>query len=629
MTHNQPPLHFSKLPDKPGKNSRESGIAYVAILFLLTILGSLSLAFILKVGTETSAIQNRGAGMKAYYLAEAAANHAMWQLLHSDAAPGGFRINNKNDDAVEDFGGSVKLDDDKLELGQKKFVGLRFNNVLVPKDAIITNAFVQLRAEDSNTESTSLTIRCEKTNTSTSFVSTNGNLSGRVKTSASVIWNNVPGWIKSSTYTTPGLKSIIQEIVNQTGWSSGNSLTVLLESTNSNGKRKVIPHDKSVPDSPILYIEYTSTSGVVSDIYIMNSLAGGRYGYKTRRHSNNTFATIATVGAAGENVIHQSYVLYVKPPVQKLLLFVVVNATSLNSLEISRKNMLTGWGYTVTPISQGDSQSNFDIAVAANKVAYISSTLGSATLLGSKLRNANIGIVNENLKQIRELGIADGESQTNDSTISITDNAHYITLPFSLGNLAVFTNTVGMYKITSPLASGLRVLAKAGGANQPSVGVLEAGAGMHGGGTAPGRRVQLPWGYQTLDFAMLTPDGQNLVKRAIEWAEGMDIILGKIYVHDIAMGWRFQGSKYYGQATVWIKDQSGANVVGATVNGYWSGSVSASKSGVTGSDGKIMLESPGVLVGGTFIFTVSDVTKTYWQYDTVLNVETSDSVTAP
>ena len=49
------------------------------------------------------------------------------------------------------------------------------------------------------------------------------------------------------------------------------------------------------------------------DKYYMHSLAGGRYGYKVRRHTDTTFATVATVGAVGEYVVHQSYVLYVKP----------------------------------------------------------------------------------------------------------------------------------------------------------------------------------------------------------------------------------------------------------------------------------------------------------------------------
>ena len=47
------------------------------------------------------------------------------------------------------------------------------------------------------------------------------------------------------------------------------------------------------------------------DRYYMHTLGNGRYGYKVRRHTNTTFATVATVGAVGKNVVQQSYVLYV------------------------------------------------------------------------------------------------------------------------------------------------------------------------------------------------------------------------------------------------------------------------------------------------------------------------------
>ncbi len=103
----------------------------------------------------------------------------------------------------------------------------------------------------------------------------------------------------------------------------------------------------------------------------------------------------------------------------------------------------------------------------------------------------------------------------------------------------------------------------------------------------------------------------------------------QMYVNDIAMSWRKAGPNYFGQATVWIKNDSAADVAGATVYGTWSGSVSGSASGITGTDGKIMIESPGIKGGGTFTFTVTDVVKSGVVYNSSLNVETSDSITVP
>jgi hypothetical protein len=102
-----------------------------------------------------------------------------------------------------------------------------------------------------------------------------------------------------------------------------------------------------------------------------------------------------------------------------------------------------------------------------------------------------------------------------------------------------------------------------------------------------------------------------------------------MYVQDIAMGYRQAGQTYYGQATVWIRSEDGANISGAIVSATWSGSVSGTSMGTTGSDGKVMLESPGVKKGGTFKFTVTNVTKLGYVYNSSLNVETEDSITAP
>jgi hypothetical protein len=102
-----------------------------------------------------------------------------------------------------------------------------------------------------------------------------------------------------------------------------------------------------------------------------------------------------------------------------------------------------------------------------------------------------------------------------------------------------------------------------------------------------------------------------------------------MYVQDIAMSYRKQGVTYYGRATVWIRSEDGANISGAIVSGTWSGAVSGTSMGTTGSDGKIMLESSGKKNGGTFTFTVTNVTKAGYIYDSGQNAETSDSITAP
>ncbi|AQT67159.1 Alpha-amylase/pullulanase [Anaerohalosphaera lusitana] len=104
----------------------------------------------------------------------------------------------------------------------------------------------------------------------------------------------------------------------------------------------------------------------------------------------------------------------------------------------------------------------------------------------------------------------------------------------------------------------------------------------------------------------------------------------EMYVNSIVMGSRNAGPNYWGQATVHIKDDTGANVSGATVYGTWSGAYSGSVSGTTAADGTLFFETADkVKNGGTFTFTVTDVTVSGKTYNATLNVETSDSITVP
>jgi hypothetical protein len=103
----------------------------------------------------------------------------------------------------------------------------------------------------------------------------------------------------------------------------------------------------------------------------------------------------------------------------------------------------------------------------------------------------------------------------------------------------------------------------------------------------------------------------------------------EIFVHNIAMGFRTQGVFYFAQATVWIKGVGGADMEGAIVSGTWSGDVSGTSMGSTGSNGQIMLESPSKKNGGTYNFAVTNVTKAGYVYNPALNMETTDWIVLP
>ena len=105
-----------------------------------------------------------------------------------------------------------------------------------------------------------------------------------------------------------------------------------------------------------------------------------------------------------------------------------------------------------------------------------------------------------------------------------------------------------------------------------------------------------------------------------------DGLTPEVYVDDIAMGITRTGRNYTANSVITIRDTDGNPVSGATVYITWSGVVSGSSSGVTGSDGTVRFTSSRVKSAGPFTITVNNVTHTL-DYNPTLNNETSDSIT--
>lgn len=121
-----------------------------------------------------------------------------------------------------------------------------------------------------------------------------------------------------------------------------------------------------------------------------------------------------------------------------------------------------------------------------------------------------------------DLGYYSGAAfYVNLSVANVVDNSHFITSTFATGNLTLSTSNQWFVEVVSGLASGAQVLATIE-ANKDSLFVFESGAQLVGEIPAAGRRVQLPWGDVSFDFSALTADALTIMKRAIEWAAGME-----------------------------------------------------------------------------------------------------------
>ena len=160
-----------------------------------------------------------------------------------------------SDSSVQPYGTDLELADDG---SREQIIGLRFRGITIPRQSMIVNAYIQFQADETDSGAISLTIQGEASDNPLTFNNTPGNISSRPLTSASVSWSP-PDWTavgeRGSDQQTSDIKNIIQEIVNRPGWSSGNSLAVLIRGS---GERTAESFNGA--QAPSLYVEFGTSA---------------------------------------------------------------------------------------------------------------------------------------------------------------------------------------------------------------------------------------------------------------------------------------------------------------------------------------------------------------------------------
>ncbi|MDH3512778.1 MAG: DNRLRE domain-containing protein, partial [Gammaproteobacteria bacterium] len=198
------------------------------------------------------------------------------------------------------------------------------------------------------------------------------------------------------------------------------------------------------------------------------------------------------------------------------VLLVSGNAGAPSAKDLGMETLMTGWGFSVDWIDDGDTQTNFNDKMAAADVVYVSGTVSGPSLL-DKVTGVNKGVVNEINGKLDNFGFSSGTSSTASSDrFTKTDALHYITESF-LGSFAtVFTSSATMPVPGGTLAPDLQNAGEVSAA--PGLVTLDAGAERWDGNPAPARRAHLP--FTNVSPSQLTPDGELIMQRTILWAAG-------------------------------------------------------------------------------------------------------------
>ncbi len=169
------------------------------------------------------------------------------------------RVNLASDDAEQrtDLAQSTPgLYDDDLDFRQDRIAGMRFQNVDVPKGAMITAAYIEFTARfDEEDNDASVFIDVEMHDSPPTFNSTVNNITDRTLSGDYIEWNPIPEFQDpGDKYRSPDLSALVQKIVGRPGWMPGNSMVFVLEGLEDN--RNAASYDYHPDWAPLLHIEY-------------------------------------------------------------------------------------------------------------------------------------------------------------------------------------------------------------------------------------------------------------------------------------------------------------------------------------------------------------------------------------
>jgi type IV pilus assembly protein PilY1 len=179
-------------------------------------------------------------------------------------------ISQATDDAYE-IASTVNSSSTTLKLSQSTnavTLGLRYQDLNIPRGAVITNAYIRFSSNAFNSAATNLTFSGELIGNSITFSDSASNISARTKTSNSVLWDTDNDWpVSGDSLVSPNLSSIVQEIVDQAGWCGGNALNIIVDGEGiSTSSERVTPAFEDGeglgPQLVVVYDETTATGCV-------------------------------------------------------------------------------------------------------------------------------------------------------------------------------------------------------------------------------------------------------------------------------------------------------------------------------------------------------------------------------
>lgn len=171
-----------------------------------------------------------------------------------------FSISNGDDDAEETlYNGDISRTGSILNMDSSQINAMRFQNVTVPIGANIISAELELTSSDNDTGDSTLRLYAENIANSPALSSSDDDISDRTKTTNFTEWQP-DNWSDDNHYTSPDMSAVIQEVVGNIGWASGNALTII-QTHESGNDRRAKSYNNSSSEAAKLHISYQPLGG--------------------------------------------------------------------------------------------------------------------------------------------------------------------------------------------------------------------------------------------------------------------------------------------------------------------------------------------------------------------------------
>ncbi len=159
--------------------------------------------------------------------------------------------------AVQDIGSSyLKIGDERTYAVPYQMSAMRFGNVNIPRSAIITSAYLKISSINTDYRNQIYgVIVAEASDNPADFSS---RLIGNAAlTAATVAWDFKNTWSPDTQYISSDISNVIQEVVNRSGFGSGNSIAIYYSTRDLSGKaRSFASYEYSPASAAVLEITY-------------------------------------------------------------------------------------------------------------------------------------------------------------------------------------------------------------------------------------------------------------------------------------------------------------------------------------------------------------------------------------